>query len=476
MKKIFFRADAGIDIGYGHFIRTLALADMLKDNFECTFFTQSPTEYQIQELSKVCNYVALPSNESKLEIFLKHLSGDEIVVLDNYFFTTDYQLQIKAKGCKLVCIDDMHNRHYVADVVINHGCSNRELFSVEPYTKLCLGLDWALLRRDFLEAILNKDLNHRDKIVVNFGGSDQHDFAWHFAQQLQDKFPNYKIVAILGDQYKGKLNNNSINIKIEKNLNSKELVELFLQTKYAFLSASTICIEALSCGVKIASGYYVDNQEGLYRELEKQKYIYPLDSLFNTPEINSNAIENFSFNDLHIGNIRQNYIDLFSSLNEIMNFNVNNLAFVNYINLPTDLHREIWSERNKIEIREWMDNPNEFPFESHLKFTASLAASKSTYWAIFTNNKLVGSVNISKIDSESTERGIFLSTEYLNKRGYGSLIEESLDIILQSLNYKKIIAKVLKSNTRSINFHIKNNYKPTGEDSRYQYFEKSYEK
>jgi len=39
MQKIYLRADASAAIGYGHFIRTLALADMLKDDFDCTFFT-----------------------------------------------------------------------------------------------------------------------------------------------------------------------------------------------------------------------------------------------------------------------------------------------------------------------------------------------------------------------------------------------------------------------------------------------------
>ena len=32
MKKIYFRADAGADIGYGHFIRSLSLASILKDS------------------------------------------------------------------------------------------------------------------------------------------------------------------------------------------------------------------------------------------------------------------------------------------------------------------------------------------------------------------------------------------------------------------------------------------------------------
>ena len=42
MQKIYFRADASATIGYGHFIRTLALADMLKDDFDCTFFSAGP--------------------------------------------------------------------------------------------------------------------------------------------------------------------------------------------------------------------------------------------------------------------------------------------------------------------------------------------------------------------------------------------------------------------------------------------------
>ena len=80
MQKIFFRADAGPSIGYGHFIRTLALADMLKDDFDVTFFTATPSDYQKTEMAKVCKYQSL-SEETKLNDFLSLLQGDEIVVL-----------------------------------------------------------------------------------------------------------------------------------------------------------------------------------------------------------------------------------------------------------------------------------------------------------------------------------------------------------------------------------------------------------
>ena len=95
MRKVCLRADASDRIGYGHFIRTLALADMLKDDFDCTFFTKSPNAFQKDELQKVCRLVELPSDDSKYDEFLDYLSGAEIVVLDNYFYTSVYEKAIK---------------------------------------------------------------------------------------------------------------------------------------------------------------------------------------------------------------------------------------------------------------------------------------------------------------------------------------------------------------------------------------------
>ena len=98
VRKVFFRADADATIGYGHFVRSLALADMLKDDFDCTFFTQAPSRYQEEEVSKVCRLVSLPADDRKFQLFLDQLDGDEIVFLDNYFFTPAYEREIKAKG------------------------------------------------------------------------------------------------------------------------------------------------------------------------------------------------------------------------------------------------------------------------------------------------------------------------------------------------------------------------------------------
>ena len=202
MRRIVFRADASESIGYGHFIRTLALADMLKENFDCSFATVNPTIYQQNEITKVCSCISL-SIDSHFKTFMELLTGEEIVVLDNYFFDTEYQRHIKEKGCLLVCIDDAHNKHYVADVVINHGLHDILLFSVEPYTKLCLGFKWALLRQPFLEEYDRKEYLFDERllrVVVCFGGSDFNNFTEKIVSVL-DTIPSVsEIVAIVGDQ------------------------------------------------------------------------------------------------------------------------------------------------------------------------------------------------------------------------------------------------------------------------------------
>ena len=277
-RKILFRADAGQRIGYGHFIRTLALADMLKDDFDCVFYTQEPSKYQKREMAVVCPFRELPANDSRFDIFLNQLEGDEIVVLDNYFYTTDYQRQIKSKGCKLVCIDDMHDKHYVADAIINHGPVSPEDFDCEPYTKLALGSDYVLLRKPFLQPIRKKHRNNN--VVVNFGGADPLCLTDKVISLLiQTKVP-YEIVTILGDKtYLSEENRKYV--RILKNLTAQQMADLFESSAFGILPASTVSMEAMSRGLPIMIGYFVDNQKQGYKKNTENGIFIPLGDLKN---------------------------------------------------------------------------------------------------------------------------------------------------------------------------------------------------
>ena len=277
MQKILFRADAGAGIGYGHFIRTLALADMLKNDFDCIFYTTEPTPYQVAQMADVCSYVALEA-KNKFYQFLDCLKGDEIVVLDNYFYTTDYQRKIKAIGCKLVCIDDMHDKHYVADLIINQGiCWTKEDYSCEPYTSFAFGLQYSLLRKAFFDASRkrNKLVRKNDNIsvVVAFGGSDFLDLTHKIIQEIVEQPIIKHITAIVGDRYLTENKILSDKVDYKKNLSAEDIAELFLNTDVAILPASTMMNEAMACGTFIIGGYYVTNQEYDYYSYLKENLI-----------------------------------------------------------------------------------------------------------------------------------------------------------------------------------------------------------
>jgi len=311
--KIYFRADAGANIGYGHFIRTLALADMLRDEFDCTFFTSAPTEYQANELKKVCKYIPL-EEETKFDKFLEYLCGDEIVVLDNYFYSTEYQKQIKSKGCQLVCIDDIHDKHYVADVVINHALTDTSLFSIEPYTKLCLGFDYALLRTPFLKPVSNTFRNN--DLIVNFGAADPHGITDKVVSMLLMMEIPYHIVVVLGDKV-SLSEENKQKVSIRKNLTAEQMSELFEQSAAGILSASTVCIEALSRNLPLAVGYHVDNQIELYGCIANSKAVQPLGNLQEIDIVSLlKAIKNINLqnNSRFPDGIKERYKELFLSL------------------------------------------------------------------------------------------------------------------------------------------------------------------
>ena len=264
-------ADASQDIGYGHFTRSLALADMLKADFDCTFFTQYPTNYQKKEVLKVCKLIELPDTDEKFNLFLKVLRGDEIVVLDNYFFSSDYQNEIRKCGCKLVCIGS-NDKHYYADVVINYILSSHD-FSAEPYTRFCTGIEWAILRKPFWISSPVRDFRPTvERIVICFGGTDQFLLTEKVVRFLRSYFNKLEIhvvsTDVLGEIRISSLANEGVELHI--NASAQHVHDLFEYCDLAILSASTVVLEALACRIPVLVGYYVANQERLYEYLERE--------------------------------------------------------------------------------------------------------------------------------------------------------------------------------------------------------------
>lgn len=460
-RKIYFRADASATIGYGHFVRTLALADMLKDDFECTFFTTSPSAYQIGEMEKGCAFVSL-KEDSKFEDFLNLLTGDEIVVLDNYFFTTEYMNQIKACGCRLVHIDDVHDRHFNADLIINHGNAKAAMYDANPDTRFCIGPSYALLRKPFLERNIT-NAPRKGKWVICFGGSDQYNLTEKVARALANIAD--EVVAIVGSAYNNRASLSSITyVNTLSSLSAEQMAYEFSTAENVVCSASSVSYEALACGSNVYAGYYVDNQQDFYEGLIKNNLITPLGNLFEADFNKLLVQKKIAVNKIEIDNVRHNLVCAFKALD---------LRIVNYTEMTLDESRKVWEVRNLPEIRKCMTQPEAFPFESHQRFVESLKDNHSKlYYAIFLGDDLVGSYDFNGIkDGDSAEHGLYINPAY-NGRGYGTIIESVMDSYIRERDVHRILAEVLKNNQQSYHYHLKVGYKVYQEDAKYYYLDR----
>ena len=291
-KKVIIRVDGSSEIGLGHISRCCALAEMLKDNFDIFFYTRATSEAIINDIKKYCAEVFLLnkniSYEEEASQWISNLDEENIIVLDGYNFNTSYQQQIKNKGCKLVCIDDIHAYHFVADIVINHAPGiTKRIYSSEPYTKFYLGTDYVLLKNFFLDEALKpqKTFNvHESPVLICLGGADPNNFTQQVLQEILHLFPSAKINVIVGAAYKHlselyKLINTNNCIALHQIIQAKEMLMLMQQSHIAITSASTTALEYICVKGNLFLKCIADNQEDIYQSLIEKKCAYPFESL-----------------------------------------------------------------------------------------------------------------------------------------------------------------------------------------------------
>jgi UDP-2,4-diacetamido-2,4,6-trideoxy-beta-L-altropyranose hydrolase len=280
-------------MGLGHMVRSLALAEMLPDLFKIHFITRNPLVSLEKEIKETCeSMIVLPedlTNENEAAYLVSnHVKSGDVVVLDGYHFSTGYQSTLKNSGCLLVCIDDIHSYHFVADIVINHAPGlSPSVYSKEPYTRLYLGPKYSLVRSCFLDiAKRRRYISSTDTIFICFGGSDYHDLTLRSTLDLISDNQIKMIHIVLGDAY---MHEDIFRLKkevdtrltIHKSLNQNQLMAIMLNCHVAIAPASTICYELCTVKMPIICGYYVENQKEIYRGFLKENLIMGIGDLLN---------------------------------------------------------------------------------------------------------------------------------------------------------------------------------------------------
>ena len=203
--KVFFRVDSSMEIGTGHVMRCLTLANKIKFNGGVSTFICRDHEGQICSTIKEQGHsiIMLPrarsSNES-LNIsrgFIAKLGGSldddaletinaignsqpDWLVVDNYEIDSLWHAKLKNSVDKILAIDDVAERMMDCDVLLNQnlGCHKKEYNRLLPeQCELLIGTEYALLRPQFHQW-RKKSFSKREKgitvknILITFGGLD----------------------------------------------------------------------------------------------------------------------------------------------------------------------------------------------------------------------------------------------------------------------------------------------------------------
>jgi UDP-2,4-diacetamido-2,4,6-trideoxy-beta-L-altropyranose hydrolase len=296
LRRLILRADCSSEIGSGHLFRLIALSRMLEKQFEYCFVTNDLTYIPQEEKKRsgfscieVPNFKYCPPDKKKRgeEIFFDLddiLTGDEIVITDGYWFGSKYQKAIKDKGCILICIDDLMEHEFYADLIINHapGIAPNNYFA-QDYTRFALGLDFAILRPSFLQQA-KEDIVRAPKssMFICFGGSDFLNLTVPTLQAVLDTCSFEKINIITGLGYKHidvltEYVNNDDRIIWHRNLTEKDLLDVMLQSSVALVPSSGILYECLAVGCEVISGYYTNNQKNIYKGFLESGTIFGCD-------------------------------------------------------------------------------------------------------------------------------------------------------------------------------------------------------
>lgn len=275
--KIKIRTEGNSKLGYGHLQRTYAIAEYIikhsdhqiiyyTQNSDSNFFDNKPVE-QIQ-IEK--------ENE-----FLDSIGPEEIIIVDGYQWNISFFRSVKEKCHKLVVIDDLADRELIADILINHSADSTIDYSKSNINQCLLGPRYALLSAPFTQNY-NNGLRDEDSILVCFGGSDPLNLTAKLWSTVASCFKKVDLVTGAGYRHRIDLKNNlakCTNVNYEHNVSSTRMAELMEKSQFALLPSSSILFEALSRGLAVFSGYFIDNQQRIYAGFERERLIIGLGDL-----------------------------------------------------------------------------------------------------------------------------------------------------------------------------------------------------
>ena len=188
MKLVVFRSEASPEIGAGHIMRCLSLADKLAEkDWICYFACSSSTVETVSDLANSKHRtleLTLQSQNQPQYLMSLFPQGIELLVVDHYELDSNYESSCRPWASAILAIDDLANRTHDADILLDQTI-NRPKTDYKNLTPndcwILIGPEYALLREEFSKnrssALCERDRRppKLDRILVSLGSQDLSD-------------------------------------------------------------------------------------------------------------------------------------------------------------------------------------------------------------------------------------------------------------------------------------------------------------
>ena len=228
---IAFRVDASIEIGSGHVMRCLTLADAFKahgvrSHFVCREHDGNMIDVIAQKgylvyrlpveevINKFCHegepehFEWLGADwETDAEKTEKHFEDIKLewLIVDHYALEKKWESKLRRESRKIMVIDDLADRYHECDVLLDQTYGqekNRYSCLVPSCCHLMLGAKFALLRPEF-HRLRESSLAKRDKpiashLLITMGGVDKDDATSDVLSAIEgSELPSDCIISVV---------------------------------------------------------------------------------------------------------------------------------------------------------------------------------------------------------------------------------------------------------------------------------------
>ena len=216
-RTIGLRADASLDIGAGHVMRCLALADALRERgARCRFICRAYPGNLLDLIRERGHEArALPTteknttNDDDAQQSLAALSDTSVdwLVVDHYSLDAGWERRLRAACRRLMVIDDLADRPHDCDLLLdqNLGRNSADYANlVSADCKIFVGPQYALLRPEFASlrsySLARRASPQLEHLLISMGGVDKDNATVKVLDALKDSpLPaNCRITVVMG--------------------------------------------------------------------------------------------------------------------------------------------------------------------------------------------------------------------------------------------------------------------------------------